>query len=115
MTSQAAFLLAIDQGATSTSVTLLDAGGSPLVSHSIELHQIYPANGWVEPAPDDIWEAVWACCRIVTRGVSARDITGLGITNQRLTHDASRFEVADIGQQPANPVRHAAYSATRHL
>lgn len=81
----APFLLAIDQGTTSTRAILFDAGGRPVSSHAIELGQIYPANGWVEHAPEEIWEGVAACCRIVTRGVDARAIAGIGITNQRET------------------------------
>ncbi len=85
MTSEAPFLLAIDQGTTSTRAILFDAGGRPLLSHSVELRQIYPANGWVEHDPEEIWQAVLACCRGVTRGVAAQHIAGIGITNQRET------------------------------
>jgi len=81
----APFLLAIDQGTTSTRALLFDASGCPLASHAIELGQIYPANGWVEHAPEEIWEGVAACCRIVTRGIDPRAIAGIGITNQRET------------------------------
>jgi len=85
MTSEPPYLLAIDQGTTSTKAILFDAGCKPLASHSIELRQIYPANGWVEHDADEIWQAVLACCRVVTRGVAAKDIAGIGITNQRET------------------------------
>ncbi|MDE1985264.1 MAG: glycerol kinase GlpK [Alphaproteobacteria bacterium] len=85
MTSETPFLLAIDQGTTSTRAILFDAGGTPLVSHAIELRQIYPANGWVEHDAEEIWRAVLACCRTVIRGISAQDIVGIGITNQRET------------------------------
>ncbi len=85
MNPEPPFLLAIDQGTTSTRAILFDAGGKPLVSHSIELRQIYPANGWVEHDPEEIWQAVLACCRVVARGVAAKDIAGIGITNQRET------------------------------
>lgn len=81
----APFLLAIDQGTTSTRAILFDAAGRLLDSHAVELGQMYPANGWVEHAPDEIWEGVAACCRIVTRGIDAREIAGIGITNQRET------------------------------
>lgn len=79
------YLLAIDQGTTSTRAILFDADGRPQASHAIELHQLYPDNGWVEHAPEEIWESVAACCRIVTRGVDARQIAGIGIANQRET------------------------------
>jgi len=85
MTLEAPFLLAVDQGTTSTRAILFDAGGKPLASHSIELKQIYPANGWVEHDAEEIWHSVLACCRIVARGIAAKDIAGIGITNQRET------------------------------
>ena len=84
-TVEAPFLLAIDQGTTSTRAILFDATGKPLASHAIELKQLYPANGWVEHDAEEIWQCVVACCRIVARGVAARDIAGIGITNQRET------------------------------
>lgn len=82
---EAPFLLAIDQGTTSSRAILFSAAGEPLASHAIELGQSYPENGWVEQDPEEIWESVAACCRIVTRGVAAGDIAGIGITNQRET------------------------------
>ncbi len=82
---EAPFLLAIDQGTTSSRAVLFSAAGEPLISHAIELGQIYPENGWVEQDPEEIWRGVVACCRIVTRGVAAKDIAGIGITNQRET------------------------------
>ena len=85
MTPEPPFLLAIDQGTTSTRAILFDAGCKPLASHSVELRQIYPANGWVEHDPEEIWQTVLACCRVVARGVAAKDIVGIGITNQRET------------------------------
>ena len=85
MTLEAPFLLAVDQGTTSTRAILFDAGGKPVASHSIALRQIYPANGWVEHDAEEIWQSVVACCRIVLRGVAAQDIAGIGIANQRET------------------------------
>ncbi len=85
MTTDAPFLLAIDQGTTSTRAILFDAAVRPVASHSIELRQIYPANGWVEHDAEEIWEATLACCRAASRGVGAKDIAAIGITNQRET------------------------------
>jgi glycerol kinase len=85
MTLEAPFLLAVDQGTTSTRAILFDAGGKPLASHSIGLRQIYPANGWVEHDGEEIWQSALACCRIVSRGIAAKDIAGIGIANQRET------------------------------
>jgi glycerol kinase len=81
----APFLLAVDQGTTSTRAILFDATGQPLASHAIELRQIYPDNGSVEHDPAEIWDGVLTCCRVVTRGVTGKEIAGIGITNQRET------------------------------
>jgi glycerol kinase len=75
------FLLAIDQGTTSTRAILFDEEARPAVSHAVELHQIYPANGWVEHDAEEIWQATLACCRAVAR----EGIAAIGITNQRET------------------------------
>ncbi|MDE2133910.1 MAG: glycerol kinase GlpK [Alphaproteobacteria bacterium] len=85
MTTEPPFLLSIDQGTTSTRAILFDAGGTPLASHSIALRQIYPGNAWVEHDADEIWQSALTCCRIVARGIAAKDIAGIGITNQRET------------------------------
>ena len=83
MTPQAPFILAIDQGTTSTRAILFDAAARPVASHAIELRQIYPANGWVEHDAEEIWQAAVATCRVAAKGVS--DIAAIGITNQRET------------------------------
>jgi glycerol kinase len=79
------YLLAIDQGTTSTRVILFDDAGQPLASHAIEIGQIYPDNGWVEHDPEEIWQSVLACCRDVLRGMEPADVLGIGIANQRET------------------------------
>ena len=78
-------ILAIDQGTTSTRAILFDSGAKPIASHSIELQQIYPANGWVEHDAKEIWNATLSCCRVVLAGVPAADVAAIGITNQRET------------------------------
>jgi glycerol kinase len=78
-------LFAIDQGTTSTRAILFDAAARPLRSHAVPLRQIYPANGWVEHDAREIWQASLACCREVLKGLSAGDVAGIGITNQRET------------------------------
>jgi glycerol kinase len=85
MDAEPPFLLAIDQGTTSTRAILFDAGLRPLAAHAIELGQIYPANGWVEHDPEEIWDAALACCRVAVKGVSPREIAAIGLTNQRET------------------------------
>ena len=79
------FVLAIDQGTTSTRAILFDANAAPVASHSVELKQIYPANGWVEHDAEEIWAATLTVCRVVLKGVSTADVAAIGITNQRET------------------------------
>jgi glycerol kinase len=79
------FLLAIDQGTTSTRAILFDAAARPVKSHALALRQIYPANGWVEHDPAEIWQAALACCRTVLQGMDASHVAAIGITNQRET------------------------------
>jgi glycerol kinase len=79
------YILAIDQGTTSTRALLFDAAGRPLASHAVPLRQIFPANGWVEHDASEIWQAALACCRAVLNGVSAGQVAAIGITNQRET------------------------------
>ena len=55
MTARKFCLLAIDQGTTSTRAILFDGSARPLRSHAVPLRQIYPANGWVEHDPAEIW------------------------------------------------------------
>jgi len=78
-------LLAIDQGTTSTRAILFDDQANPVKSHAIPLRQIYPANGWVEHDPREIWQAVVDCCRAVLKGEEAASVAAIGITNQRET------------------------------
>jgi glycerol kinase len=78
-------LLAIDQGTTSTRAILFDDQARPVKSHAIPLRQIYPANGWVEHDPREIWQAVLECCRAVLRGEDVGSVAAIGITNQRET------------------------------
>ena len=75
-------LLALDQGTTSTRAILFDSAGTPLRTAQRELRQIYPAAGWVEHDPEEIWEASVQVLREAARG----DLpAAIGITNQRET------------------------------
>jgi len=80
-------LIAIDQGTTSTRAIAFDASLKPLSTAQHELRQIFPAPGWVEHDPEEIWQAVVATVReaIAKAGLTARDVAGIGITNQRET------------------------------
>ena len=81
------YLLAIDQGTTSTRAILFDAVLTPVASAQQEFTQIYPAPGLVEHDPEDIWSTTLATVRaaIARAGADASDIAALGITTQRET------------------------------
>jgi glycerol kinase len=81
------YLLAIDQGTTSTRAILFDAALTPVATAQQEFAQIYPAPGQVEHDPEELWLTTVATVRTVmaTADTSAKDIAALGITNQRET------------------------------
>jgi len=79
-------ILAIDQGTTSTRAVIFDAGGKPLATSQKPLPQIYPADGWVEHDPEEIWRATLEVCRAVIAETGGPEgIAAVGITNQRET------------------------------
>ncbi len=80
-------ILAIDQGTTSSRAILFDAGLRVVATAQEEFRQIYPAPGWVEHDPSDLWATVAGTARaaIEKAGVDARTIAAIGLTNQRET------------------------------
>jgi len=81
------YVLAIDQGTTSTRAMIFDAEGAAIGMAQKELRQIYPRPGWVEHDAEEIWRATVDVCRgaIARSSISAADIAAIGITNQRET------------------------------
>jgi glycerol kinase len=81
------FLLALDQGTTSTRSIVFDRVFRPVSVARRDLPQHFPGDGWVEHAPCDILDAALATARdaLAQAGLTARDIAGIGITNQRET------------------------------
>ncbi|MDP1775682.1 MAG: FGGY family carbohydrate kinase, partial [Moraxellaceae bacterium] len=81
------YLLAIDQGTTSTRAIVFDETGAKRSMAQVELPQHFPCDGWVEHDAMEIWWATETVCRDVLRkvGLHARDIAAIGITNQRET------------------------------
>jgi glycerol kinase len=79
--------LAIDQGTTSSRAILFDATMQVRASAQEEFPQHFPASGWVEHDPADIWSTTASVCRgaIERAGITAADIAAIGITNQRET------------------------------
>src|SRR6478735_4037263 len=82
-----AFILAIDQGTTSTRSIVFDGAQTIRGSAQQEFPQHYPASGWVEHDPEDLWRTTLETAReaLARAGVEARDLAALGITNQRET------------------------------
>nr|WP_224746974.1 glycerol kinase GlpK [Pelovirga terrestris] len=87
VTMSAGHILAIDQGTTSTRAMLFSVTGHCDIVAQQELQQHYPADGWVEHDPEEIWQAVVNVCRQVLAQAAQKGIqvTGIGITNQRET------------------------------
>jgi glycerol kinase len=83
----AAYVLAIDQGTTSTRAILFRANTSIAVIAQQEFPQHFPADGKVEHEPEDLWSSTLSTCRAVLyqAGATARDIAAIGIANQRET------------------------------
>jgi glycerol kinase len=81
------YVLALDQGTTSTRALLFDADGTPKASAAEPLRQVYPADGWVEHDPEEIWQAARSVVASAMRqvGATAKDVAAIGITNQRET------------------------------
>jgi glycerol kinase len=80
-------VLAIDQGTTSSRAIVFRADISIAASAQAEFPQHFPASGWVEHEPEDIWSSTVATCRDAMKkaDVTAKDIAAIGITNQRET------------------------------
>ena len=81
------YILALDQGTTSSRAVLFDEKGAPVASHGIEFPQLYPKPGWVEHRPEDILQNQVDAARAAVEksGVSLKDIAAVGITSQRET------------------------------
>jgi len=82
-----AYVLALDQGTTSSRAILFDHDGSIRSIAQREFEQIFPQAGWVEHDPEEIWSSqISVAVEALSRGdVRPRDIAAIGITNQRET------------------------------
>ncbi len=82
-----AYILALDQGTSSSRSIVFDAAGQIVAMAQREHRQIYPQPGWVEHDPNELWENQLATAHeaIARAGIAARDIAAIGITNQRET------------------------------
>ena len=81
------YILAIDQGTTSSRCVLYDKDANPVAMAQQEFKQFFPREGWVEHDAEEIWLSQVAVCKeaMAQRQLQASDIAGIGITNQRET------------------------------
>lgn len=96
------YLLALDQGTSSSRSILFDARGRIVAQAQLELPQIYPRPGWVEHDPQEIWRTQLSTARaaLAQAGISASQVRALGITNQRET-------TVVWNRQTGQPIHHA--------
>jgi glycerol kinase len=82
-----AFVLALDQGTTSSRAIVFDEAGTPRASAQQEFPQHFPHEAWVEHDPEDLWRTQLQVARaaLADADLGARDIAAIGITNQRET------------------------------
>ncbi len=81
------YLLALDQGTTSSRAIVFDSGGEIVALAQREFKQYYPKPGWVEHDAEEIWSSQRdvACEAVAKAGVQSSDLAAVGITNQRET------------------------------
>ena len=81
------YLLALDQGTSSTRSIVFQQDGSVVSMAQTELKQYYPKPGWVEHDPKEIWSSQLITARQALReaGLTGKDVVSIGITNQRET------------------------------
>jgi glycerol kinase len=81
------YILAVDQGTTSTRTIVFGPDGAPVSMAQEEFKQIYPHPGWIEHDPNDIWQTTLATMRTALQksALAPSDIAAVGITNQRET------------------------------
>ena len=85
--SEQPYILAIDQGTTSSRAILFDRAGRPVAVDQREFTQHYPGDGWVEHDPEEIWQTTVTVIKgaLAAAGAEAGDVSAIGITNQRET------------------------------
>ena len=81
------YVLALDQGTTSSRAIIFAADGSRVATAQREFAQYFPQPGWVEHDPEEIWRSQLACaCEVLaTSGIGAGAVAAIGIANQRET------------------------------
>jgi len=97
------FVLALDQGTTSSRAIVFDRRGTAVATAQQEFPQIFPGPGHVEHDPEAIWQTQLTTARsaIAQAGITAADLAGIGITNQRET---TVLWERDTGRPVANAI-----------
>ena len=87
MKNRKKFIVAIDQGTTSSRSILFNTAGKPIFKSQLELKQYFPKNGWVEHNPEEIWKITRkVLINVINKSKKLKGrILALGITNQRET------------------------------
>ncbi|AZQ60695.1 glycerol kinase [Flammeovirga pectinis] len=87
MNNEKQYILALDQGTTSSRAILFNKKGEIISSSQKEFKQIYPKPSWVEHDPQEIWstQAAVAAESVAKLGLNGKNIAAIGITNQRET------------------------------
>ena len=87
MKNRKKFIIAIDQGTTSSRAVLFDIFGKKIFKSQIELKQYFPKDGWVEHNPEEIWETTKkVLINVINKSKKLKGrILTIGITNQRET------------------------------
>ncbi|WP_016956285.1 glycerol kinase GlpK [Catenovulum agarivorans] len=78
------YILALDQGTTSSRALVVNSSGQVISSTQQEFQQIYPQNGWVEHVPTDIWQTTLTCCQKALAQATV-EVSAISICNQRET------------------------------
>ncbi len=81
------YVVALDQGTTSSRAIAFDVNGKPAAVKNVEFNQKFPKPGWVEHDPDEIFESQMQALKLMMNesGIRAAEIDSIGITNQRET------------------------------
>ena len=81
------YILAIDQGTTSTRAMVFTRAGAVRGVFQQPFQQYFPQDGWVEHDGEEIWQTVLACCKgaVEKANLTVKDIAAIGISNQRET------------------------------
>ena len=85
MTDSKQYLMAIDQGTSSSRAVVFDRSANVIANAQQEFPQVYPEPGWVEHDPETIWNSVTSVSSEVLQLTAAEKIAAIGITNQRET------------------------------